>query len=163
MESMLENGSEIDDPILENRSLRDGFGGPDGILGVWGGLCWQNGAQEDAKMQPRSPKRLQRGRLGRTWGRSWRQDGAMLANLVPKMATMAAFGGPSWLILPIWRGILQESGKCKKTLENLRFFKVFGGGRVGRGGIWIPFWAMLVHLGSKLSCLGSSRQHLATS
>ena len=45
MESMLENGSEIEAPILENRSLRDGFGGPDGILGVWGALDQQNGTQ----------------------------------------------------------------------------------------------------------------------
>ena len=148
---------------LKNRCWRVGFGGLDSILGVWEGLCEENGAQEDAKMQPRWPKRLQRGRLGRTWGRSWRQDGAMLANLAPKMANMAAFGGPSWLILPLWGFILQVSGKSKKTCKNLQSLKVFGGGSVGWGGILKPFWVMLAQLGSKWSCLGSSWHHVATS
>ena len=146
---------------LKNRCWRVGFGGLDSILGVWEGLCEENGAQEDAKMQPRGPKRLQRGRLGRTWGRSWCQDGAMLTNLAPKMANMAAFGGHPGSFYRF--GGAFYNWKMQKTLKNRRFLKVFGGGRVGLGSIWKPCWAMLVHLGSKLSCLGSSRQHLATS
>ena len=115
-------------------------------------------------MQPRWPKRLQRGRLGRTWGRSWRQDGAMLANLAPKMANMAAFGGPSWLILPIWGSILQESGKSKKPLKTIGFskaLKVGGWGGEVFGGHFGLCWRNLTLSGALLGHLGTILRHLS--
>ena len=44
------------------------------------------------------PRCAQRRQLERTWGPRWRQDGAMMANLAPKMANLAPFWEPSWLI-----------------------------------------------------------------
>ena len=41
-------------------------------------------------------------------GLKWRQDGAMLANLEPKMVNLAPFWEASWVIFRILRGILAK-------------------------------------------------------
>ena len=138
------------------------------VLGVLT-ASWASGEDSASKMVPkRTPKCSQDGPRGSKeadlgeHGGEVGAKGAMLANLAPKMANMAALGAILAHFTDL-RELFTGIWKMQKTLENRKFFKVFGGGRVGRGGIWIPFWAMLVHLGSKLSCLGSSRQHLPTS
>ena len=42
----------------------------------------------------------------------------MMANLAPKMANLAPFWEPSWLIEAILEGILTKTVKKQKTLKN---------------------------------------------
>ena len=61
---------------------------------IWGSIWRRLEAHLVAKMAQVGPK--------------WRQDGAMLANLDPKMANLAPFWEASWLIVRILSAILAK-------------------------------------------------------
>ena len=90
--------TKFDPKSMKIGAWRADLGGPGGILGILGGLCRKVVPKRRPKCSQDGPRCAQRRQLERTWGPRWRQDGAMMANLAPKMANLAPFWEPSWLI-----------------------------------------------------------------
>ena len=91
----------------------------------------------------------------------------MMTNLAPKMANLAPFLEPSWLIEAILEGILTKTVKKQKTLKKQMVFESFWvvrrvhlelfGGHVGL------CWRILALRAGILSELGNMMQDAATS
>ena len=82
-------------------------------------------------------------------GPGWRQDGAMLADLAPKIANVAQFWNAFWSIF----GILGAKSQLAKNLQNPvvldRFFKI-------SGMVWSYLGAVLDDLSQNFRYLGRS-------
>ena len=149
IQNRIQNGRKFDK--IDRRGCLGGLWGPswrqDGprceLDRIWGSIWRPLGIHLVAKMVQ--------------VGATWRQDGAMLANLDPKMANLAPVWEASWLIFRILSAILAKIAEVLKRtslwrsgykLESRAVGLEALGSYFGRG--WLQdgaFWAILGDVG----------------